>query len=212
MTIKRVIDILMSAFLIILFAPLFCLISLLIKIDSAGPIIFKQARIGKNSYIFNILKFRTMIDNAERIGSGLKTCVSDPRITRIGKILRKTSLDELPQLFNIIRGDMSFVGPRPAPVVLINKMTDHEKKRLRIRPGLTGWAQINGRTSISWKDKYKLDIWYYENYSVLLDLKIILKTILYVIFSKDIYSKQYEREVTEKNKNLNEYIRKKDEK
>lgn len=202
MIIKRMFDYLFSIIGLIIISPLLVFVSLLIKIDSSGPVFFKQKRIGQNGDIFEIYKFRTMINNAENIGSGLKTSSNDPRITKIGKILRKTSIDEIPQLINIIKGQMSFIGPRPAPVVLLDRMNTCEKKRLNFKPGLTGWAQINGRTNLTWKEKFEFDIWYCENFSLLLDIKIFIKTIKYVLFSKNVYSDRFSEEVEELNKNI----------
>lgn len=201
MIVKRIFDIFVSAIGLLFLIPLFIIISLLIKLDSKGPIFFLQKRIGKNGRIFFIIKFRTMVDNAENLGSGLMTDAADPRITRVGKILRKTSIDELPQFINIIKGDMSLVGPRPAPIVLLDRMTEYEKKRLNVRPGVTGWAQINGRTNLTWKERFVKDVWYIENFSFWLDIKIIFNTIVNVISSKDVYTDRFSEEVKKMNNN-----------
>ena len=175
---------------IIILFPVMLVIAAAIKLDSKGPVIYKQDRLGKNGRIFKIYKFRTMIENAEKVGSGLFTFENDPRITRIGKFLRKTSLDELPQLFNVLKGDMSFVGPRP-PVPFYPKKweeyTVYEKKRFSVRPGITGWAQVNGRNEIDWSERIKLDVWYVDNWSLILDLKIILKSIKVVLKKEGVY-------------------------
>src|SRR5699024_2103632 len=131
--------------------------SILIKLDSKGPVIFKQSRIGKEGAIFKVWKLRTMIDNAEKTGAGLTTAEKDPRITRIGKILRKTSIDEIPQLVNVLKGDMSFVGPRPAPVKHLEKYSKSDRERLQVLPGITGWSQVNGRNVLTWPERIVKD-------------------------------------------------------
>ena len=187
---KRFFDIFFSVIGIIILFPLMLVIAAAIKLDSKGPVIYKQDRLGKNGRIFKIYKFRTMIENAEKMGSGLFTFENDPRITKVGKFLRKTSLDELPQLFNVLKGDMSFVGPRP-PVPFYPKKweeyTVYEKKRFSVRPGITGWAQVNGRNEIDWSERIKLDVWYVDNWSLILDLKIILKSIKVVLKKEGVY-------------------------
>lgn len=187
---KRFFDLFFSILGIIILSPLMLIIAIVIKLDSKGPIIYKQERLGKDGRVFKIYKFRTMIMNAEKIGSGLFTYENDPRITRVGKILRKTSLDELPQLFNVLKGEMSFVGPRP-PVPYYPKRwseyTSEEKKRFSMKPGITGWAQVNGRNEIDWPKRIKLDIWYVDNWSLFLDIKIILKSVEVVLKKKGVY-------------------------
>lgn len=187
---KRFFDIFFAVIGIIILFPVMLVIAAAIKLDSKGPVIYKQDRLGKNGRIFKIYKFRTMIENAEKVGSGLFTFENDPRITRIGKFLRKTSLDELPQLFNVLKGDMSFVGPRP-PVPFYPKKweeyTVYEKKRFSVKPGITGWAQVNGRNEIDWSERIKLDVWYVDNWSLILDLKIILKSIKVVLKKEGVY-------------------------
>ncbi|HEW92289.1 MAG TPA: sugar transferase [Thermotogaceae bacterium] len=187
---KRFFDIFFSVIGIIILFPVMLVIAAAIKLDSKGPVIYKQDRLGKNGRIFKIYKFRTMIENAEKMGSGLFTFENDPRITKVGKFLRKTSLDELPQLFNVLKGDMSFVGPRP-PVPFYPKKweeyTVYEKKRFSVRPGITGWAQVNGRNEIDWSERIKLDVWYVDNWSLILDLKIILKSIKVVLKKEGVY-------------------------
>ncbi|MDI3472461.1 MAG: hypothetical protein PWQ48_742 [Thermotogaceae bacterium] len=187
---KRLFDIFFALIGIVILSPFMLLIAIIIKVDSKGSVIYKQERLGKNGKVFKIYKFRTMIENAEKIGSGLFTHENDPRITRVGKFLRKTSIDELPQLFNILKGDMSFVGPRP-PVPYYPKKweeyTEEEKKRFSVRPGITGWAQVNGRNEIDWPERIKLDVWYVENWSLALDFKIILKSFKVVLKKEGVY-------------------------
>lgn len=188
--IKRLLDIIL---VLMLFLPLFLisiLIAIAIKVDSKGPVLFKQKRLGRDGDIFNILKFRTMIENAENIGPGLSTFEGDPRVTRVGNILRKTSLDELPQLFNVLKGDMSIVGPRP-PVPYhprkYHEYNDHQKQRFMVRPGITGYAQVKGRNSLTWDERIEFDVQYVNKQNLFLDIKIVLLTILKVFKREDIH-------------------------
>lgn len=195
--VKVFLDKIFSLLLLILLLPLLIIISILIKVDSKGPIIFKQERLGKDGKAFWIYKFRTMIDNAENIGDGIYISKNDFRITRIGQILRKTSLDELPQLLNILKSDMSFIGPRPPLVNHPYKYMDYskaDKLRFLILPGLTGYAQAYGRNTLTWPERIKMDIYYYENFSLLLDLKILVDTIYTVISLKGVYSSPNKKE------------------
>lgn len=184
MVMKYLLDRVFSCILLIVLCPLFIFISVLIKLDSKGPVMFIQQRVGKNQKLFNIYKFRTMIPDAINIGNGVYTEENDPRITRIGRFLRKTSLDEIPQLLNIFWGDMSFIGPRPTLEYQVKQYSDFQKKRLIMKPGVTGLAQISGRNSISWPERIKYDVQYVENWSLGLDLKIFLKTFS-VIFKRE---------------------------
>jgi len=188
--IKRFVDIVVSIVSMILLLPLFLMIAFAIKIDSKGPVFFKQERLGKNGKVFKIIKFRTMVDNAEQKGSGLSTFEGDPRVTRVGEMLRKTSLDEISQLINILIGDMSLVGPRP-PVPFhprkYEEYSDHQVLRFKVRPGITGLAQIMGRNSLTWDERIEYDVEYVQNVSLLLDIKIILLTIVKVFKSENIH-------------------------
>lgn len=189
---KRVFDIFASSLAIVLLSPILILFAILIKTDSKGPIIFKQKRLGKGGKVFNIFKFRTMIENAEKIGDGLSIKTEeDPRITKIGKFLRKFSIDELPQLFNVFIGDMSIVGPRP-PVTYhpYNGIDNYPKwalKRFEMRPGITGLAQVKFRNSKTWDERFVVDVEYIDKFSIVLDFKIIFGTVFKVIKSKNIY-------------------------
>lgn len=200
LTIKRIIDFLFSLIILLILLPLFLVVAILIKLDSKGPVIFKQSRLGKDGNVFKVWKFRTMIDNAEKMGTGLTTAQNDPRITRVGKILRKTSIDELPQLINVLKGDMSFIGPRPAPVHHLKQYNENERQRLKVLPGITGWAQVNGRNILTWPERIEKDIWYVNNISFLLDLKIAFKTIKVVLFSEGVYSGRNDAKVAKENK------------
>jgi len=181
---KDLIDKSISFVLLILLSPLFILFAILIKIDSNGPVFFIQERVGKNGKLFKIIKFRTMIKEAEEKTKGIFINENNPYITKIGKFLRRWSLDELPELINVLKGDMSLVGPRPTLKYQVEKYNEFQKKRLLMKPGITGWAQINGRNKIPWEERIKLDVWYIENWSLLLDLKILIKT-LFIIFKKE---------------------------
>jgi len=184
---KRSIDLLISVTAIILFSPLLLLLACVIKLDSKGPVIFRQQRVGKGGNIFKIYKFRTMVVDAEKLGTGIHVEKKDPRITRIGKFLRHTSLDELLQLINIIKGEMSIVGPRPTLAYQVERYDERQKKRLLVKPGITGWAQVNGRNSLTWPERIELDLWYIDNWSLLLDAKVFFKTIGVIFSNKGIY-------------------------
>ena len=180
---KRFFDIVVSLIAIIVFSLPMLIIAIAIKADSKGPVIFKQERIGKKGKIFKIYKFRSMCVGAEKTGSGVYSGKGDARVTRVGRFLRATSLDELPQFFNLLKGDMSFIGPRP-PLTYhpwtIDKYDDEQIKMFDIRPGLTGWAQVNGRKEVEWNKRIELNVWYVEHVSFWLDIKILFMTIFKV--------------------------------
>ncbi len=186
--IKRLFDFLASAIGIILLSPLLLIIAVWIKLDSKGPVLFKQERVGKDNKLFNILKFRTMVVDAEK--SGFYTAENDSRITRPGNLLRKTSLDEIPQLFNIFKGEMSIIGPRPTLKYQVDEYTDFQKRRLEGLPGVTGWAQVNGRNSLSWPERITLDVWYVDNFSLFLDAKILYKTVFVWLRGEGVYAEK----------------------
>lgn len=181
--IKRIFDILASGVALIVLLPIFAIIGIFIKLDSKGPVFFIQERVGKDGKIFRAYKLRTMVNNAVAIG-GKKISQDDLRITRVGRFLR-WGIDELPQLFNVFKGDMSLVGPRPTLMEQVKRYSKEHRRRLEMKPGLTGWALINGRNILSWPEKIKLDIWYIDHWSLWLDLKILIKTIWVVIFTKE---------------------------
>ena len=184
---KRIFDILASGVALLVLLPMFAIIGILIKLDSNGPVFFVQERVGKDGKIFRAYKLRTMIDNAEKMGKGLKK--NDTRITRVGKHLR-WGIDELPQLINVFKGDMSLVGPRPTLIGQVKRYSGEERRRLKVKPGITGWALVNGRNKLTWPERIKLDIWYINNWSIRLDLKIIIKTVWVVIFTREgVYGK-----------------------
>jgi len=172
---------------LIILSPLFIIISVLIKSDSRGPVFFVQERAGVKGKLFNSIKFRTMVHKAAEHGLRLNIRAGDERITRIGRLLRSWSLDELPQLINVLKGDMSIVGPRPTLPYQVEQYDDFQRRRLLVKPGITGWAQVNGRNAISWEQRIKLDVWYVENWSLWLDVKILLKTVTVVIRKEGLY-------------------------
>lgn len=175
--IKRATDIVFSSMLLILLMPLLVVISIFIKLDSKGSILFTQERTGLQGMLFKIYKFRTMTQNAEKTGSKVNEFEDASRITKLGAFLRDWSLDELPQLFNVLKGDMSFIGPRPLLPEYLELYTPEQARRHEVKPGITGWAQVNGRNSISWEKKFELDVWYVDNWSIWLDFKIFLLTV-----------------------------------
>ncbi len=183
---KRFADVLVSLMAIIILALPMAVIAILVKLQDGGPAIFKQERLGKDGKSFYILKFRSMVLDAEK--GGVYSDNKDPRVTKIGNFLRKTSLDELPQFFNILKGDMSFIGPRP-PLTYhpwpITEYTEEQFKMFDVRPGITGWAQINGRKAVEWNKRIELNVWYVENISLALDIKILFKTFFKVISAAD---------------------------
>lgn len=186
--IKRLLDIMFSFIGIVVASPVLAIVALAVKLDSKGPVIFKQERLGKDGKVFLIYKFRSMCVGAEKMGSGQYSFKGDSRITHVGKIIRATSLDELPQFFNIIKGDMSFIGPRPTLTYhpwKLEEYTDFQRRRFEVRPGITGLAQVNGRKKIDWVDRIKYDVEYVDNMSLALDCKILFKTVVNVFMMKD---------------------------
>jgi lipopolysaccharide/colanic/teichoic acid biosynthesis glycosyltransferase len=170
---KRALDLALAGLAMVPAAPLMALAAVAIRLESPGHPIYRQRRVGLRGHQFDVVKLRTMVTGAEQIGAGLAVDEGDTRITRIGAVLRRTSLDELPNLVNILRGEMSIVGPRPTLKVQVDQYTDRQRLRLEARPGLTGWAQVNGRASLPWPQRIELDIWYLEHASLRLDLRII---------------------------------------
>ena len=175
---KRVFDIVMSLVLIILLSPVILLVAVLVGIKMGWPVFFVQERVGKDNQIFKIYKFRTMSNSVDKKGQPLS---DEMRLTKFGQFLRQTSLDELPELFNILKGEMSFVGPRPLLVGYLLEYDEHQIRRHEIRPGLTGWAQVNGRNLVSWEERFNLDVWYVDHCHFGLDLKILWMTVIKVL-------------------------------
>ena len=185
--IRRFLDVLASGMGLAVLSPLFGLMALAIKLDDPGPVFFRQERAGKDGRVFLIFKFRTMVVDETRTNRDVIIPEEDPRITRVGRFLRKTSLDELPQLINIFKGEMSLVGPRPTLPVQVEDYDSWQRRRLLVKPGITGWAQIHGRNALTWPERIELDIWYVEKRSFRLDLKILLETFFVVLNRQGIY-------------------------
>ena len=173
---NRALDITAALLGLTVASPLLAAGAIAIKLEDGGPVLFRQVRVGKDSADFELLKLRTMIEGAERTGAGYAVEQGDSRITRVGRILRKTSIDELPQLWNVLRGEMSLIGPRPTLRYQVEKYDERQRQRLAVRPGLTGWAQVHGRATLSWAERIELDVWYVEHRSSRLDLRILLRT------------------------------------
>ena len=186
--IKRFLDIFISLLGLIILSPVMLIVAIAILIESGSEVIFKQERIGKNGKVFKLYKFRSMIKNAEHTGSGVYSYKGDSRVTKVGKFIRKTSLDELPQFVNVLKGDMSLIGPRPVLTyhpMTYDKYTEEQLKRFSVRPGITGWAQVNGRKTSLWPERIKYDIEYVENLSFAFDVKVFFKTISTVLGSEN---------------------------
>ena len=183
LVVKRIIDFIFALILLIALSPIMLLAAIMIKRDSQGPVLFKQKRPGKDAKKFLIYKFRTMRVETDKDDKPLSNV---ERITKVGSFLRKTSIDELPQLFNIVIGEMSFIGPRPLLLEYLEYYSPEQKRRHEVTPGISGWAQVNGRNALSWEEKFKLDVWYVDNQSFFLDLKILLLTIYNVLKRKEI--------------------------
>src|SRR4051794_39764977 len=173
---NRIVDVAIAGTALVVSSPVLGLAALAVKLEDRGPVLYRQTRVGKNGADFELLKLRTMIVDAEQQGAGFAVNVGDSRITRVGRILRKLSLDELPQLWNVLRGDMSMIGPRPTLRYQVEKYTEHQRRRLDVKPGITGWAQIHGRATLPWAERIELDVWYVDHRSPLLDLRILLRT------------------------------------
>jgi lipopolysaccharide/colanic/teichoic acid biosynthesis glycosyltransferase len=173
---KRVLDVTLAALTLTLASPLLALSAVAIKLEDRGPALFRQTRVGLGGREFGILKLRTMVVGAESTGAGLAVNRGDSRITRVGRVLRRLSIDELPQLWNVLAGDMSVVGPRPTVGWQVERYTERQRRRLDVLPGITGWAQVNGRASLPWDERIELDVWYVEHATLWLDLKILART------------------------------------
>jgi lipopolysaccharide/colanic/teichoic acid biosynthesis glycosyltransferase len=174
--VNRAADVALAGGTLVLASPLLALAALAIKLEDGGPVLYRQTRVGRDGSDFELLKLRTMVVGAEAMGAGLSVNRGDSRITRSGRLLRKLSLDELPQLWNVVRGEMSCIGPRPTLRYQVEQYDERQRHRLDIKPGITGWAQINGRASLPWADRIELDVWYVEHRSPSIDLKILART------------------------------------
>ena len=185
--IRRAFDVLVAGAALTVSAPLLALAIAAIRLESPGPAIYRQRRVGRHGVPFDVLKLRTMVQGAEHMGAGLAVNHDDARITRVGALLRRLSLDELPQLVNILRGEMSVIGPRPTIPAQVEQYTPRQRGRLAIKPGITGWAQVNGRTALPWSERIELDLWYIEHRSFALDLRILWRTVAVVLGGEDLY-------------------------
>ena len=173
---NRVADVAAAGAVLAVGSPLLGLAAIAIKLEDGGPVLYRQERVGKDGRPFELLKLRTMVVGAEWAGAGWAVDRGDPRITRVGRLLRRLSFDELPQLWNVLRGDMSMIGPRPTLAYQVEQYSDRQRRRLEVKPGLTGWAQVHGRAKLPWAERIELDVWYVEHRSPRLDLKILAKT------------------------------------
>jgi lipopolysaccharide/colanic/teichoic acid biosynthesis glycosyltransferase len=185
---SRALDVVLASTLLVVTSPVLALAALAIRLESRGPVFYRQLRVGRDGERFELWKLRTMVPGAESMGAGLYVLAGDPRITRTGRFLRRFSLDELPNLLNVLKGDMAIVGPRPTVQEQVDRYTDRQRRRLEVKPGITGWAQINGRTSLLWPERIELDVWYVENRSFRLDLRILLKTARMLATGHGLYS------------------------
>ncbi len=173
---NRALDAFGAAAGLALTSPVLAIAAAAIKLEDGGPVLYRQRRVGRGGEEFDLVKLRTMVVGAERHGAGWGIDAGDSRITRVGRVLRRLSIDEVPQLWNVLRGEMSLVGPRPTLAYQVERYTDHQRRRLDVRPGITGWAQVNGRARLQWAERIELDVWYVENRSPWVDLKILART------------------------------------
>jgi lipopolysaccharide/colanic/teichoic acid biosynthesis glycosyltransferase len=188
--IRRAIDIVFGTLGLIVAAPLIAVAMVAIRLESRGHPIYRQRRVGKGEREFDLLKLRTMVDGAEHVGAGLAIDENDPRVTRVGAFLRRTSLDELPNLLGVVRGELSLIGPRPTIPAQVAQYTERQRGRLAIRPGITGWAQVNGRASLPWSERIELDLYYIEHRSLALDARILWRTVAIVLGGSGLYKGQ----------------------
>ncbi|HUB74746.1 MAG TPA: sugar transferase [Solirubrobacteraceae bacterium] len=184
---RRLLDIVVSASALVLSAPALAAATIAIRLESPGPAIYRQRRSGLHGREFDVLKLRTMVDGAERVGAGLAVNEHDARITRVGALLRRTSIDELPNLLNVLRGEMSLIGPRPTLPAQVARYSERQRGRLAVKPGITGWAQVNGRASLPWAERIELDLYYIEHRSLALDLRILWRTVAIVLGGAGLY-------------------------
>jgi len=184
----RALDLVLAGVGLAISSPLLAAAALAIRLESRGPAFYRQRRVGKDGVPFDLWKLRTMVPGAEAMGAGIYVLEGDPRITRVGRLLRRLSLDELPNLINVVTGDMSIVGPRPTIQEQVDRYTDRQRRRLEVKPGITGWAQVNGRTSLPWPERIELDIWYVDHRSLRLDLRILARTFRLLVTGHGLYS------------------------
>ena len=188
--IRRAVDVAVSGLVLLLTSPMLAVAIIAIRLESAGHPIYRQRRVGLDGRPFDVLKLRTKVDGAEHIGAGLAINENDARITRVGAVLRRTSLDELPNLVNVLRGEMSLIGPRPTLPVQVEQYSERQRRRLALKPGITGWAQVNGRASLPWAERIELDLHYIEHHSLSLDVEILRRTVAMVLGGSGLYKGQ----------------------
>jgi lipopolysaccharide/colanic/teichoic acid biosynthesis glycosyltransferase len=184
---RRAFDVVVAGCALLAASPFLLVAVLAIRLESRGRAIYRQRRVGKDGHAFDVLKLRTMVTGAEHMGAGLAVSEGDTRITRVGRLLRRTSLDEVPNLMNVLRGEMAIVGPRPTVPVQVDRYTERQRGRLAVKPGITGWAQVNGRTELPWDERIELDLWYIEHRSWRLDIQILLQTARMVLGGHGLY-------------------------
>jgi len=184
---SRVLDTVLAGIGLVLAAPLLLIAAVAIKLDSRGPVIYRQRRVGKDGQQFEVYKLRTMQLGADPVGVGTPVLEDDPRVTRVGGPLRRFSLDELPNLINVLRGELAIVGPRPTLAAQVELYTERQRRRLEVKPGITGWAQVNGRAGIPWEERIELDVWYVDNRSLALDLRILARTARLLLTGHGLY-------------------------
>jgi lipopolysaccharide/colanic/teichoic acid biosynthesis glycosyltransferase len=177
----RLLDLVIAALALLLCSPLLAVAMVAVRLDSGGAAIYRQRRVGKDGRVFELLKLRTMVRGSDPVGVGRVVSRGDPRVTRVGRLLRRFSLDELPNLVNVLRGEMSIVGPRPTIEAQVDEYTQRQRRRLEVKPGITGWAQVKGRAGIPWEERIELDVWYVDNRSLALDLRILARTFVLLL-------------------------------
>jgi len=188
--VTRVLDILIAGGALALASPVLLVAAVAIRVESPGPVIYRHPRVGRHGEPFELWKLRTMVQGAEGMGAGLYIEPGDARITRSGRLLRRFSLDELPNLVNVLRGELSIVGPRPTVAEQVDRYTPRQRRRLEVKPGITGWAQVHGRASLPWPERIELDVWYVDHRSVLLDLRILARTVRMLASGRGLYSEE----------------------
>ena len=190
---NRALDVIVASAGLLVTSPILLAAAVAIRLDSPGPVLYRHLRVGRDGVPFELWKLRTMVVGAEHQGAGLYIVDRDPRITRVGRLLRRLSLDELPNLLNVLQGDLSIVGPRPTVAVQVDRYTPHQRRRLEVRPGITGWAQVHGRTSLTWPERIELDVWYVDHRSLALDLRILARTVRLLATGQGLYSSELEQ-------------------